>query len=460
MKAVFIFLFLFFFFRGFSTHLHSAEITLKLKNDFTYLVTIKAYTNLGTNIVFGNGILDFGDGSPSLTTPAISSQFTIYKSIGFVQYTTEHTFPKAGSYVITYSEPNLVGGLINVDNSLETKLYLESKVILETGRDSSSPVFLADPFFRHPIGRDYSISAQAVDANGYQLTYDIWFPLAPGQTNYTKPESLVINNSNGLITWDTKYKNALLVGEYYFGVRITQWDSKGNVVGYTCRTYESILEDANSSLETINSLNESDNRILVLPGIEKKIKVILSDNASVDKVKWQLYADSKIISNLKFTQYDSVANARKIKVGLLSIKTTDNIVRDIPYSITLRGMSTMLMGGSMSPSDIIYSRDISYNFFTRDVQLPVVHLPVVTSVDEIPAGKIIAYPNPFLNDLLIEDTTKGDFEITLFSILGKRLLTSFASSELHIDTSGMPPGLYIVEVVQGQRKSQLKLVRR
>lgn len=445
-KGIVIFFCLYTCFFAQATHLRSGQITLKLQSGLTYLVTLKVYTNLGSEIKFGDGTLSFGDGSTPVTTPTMDNTPTGYPNVGVVEFSVAHTFPGVGEYVISYLEPNLGAGIINILNSVETRFYLESTIILETGRDSSSPDFLTTPFFRHPLGRGYALSNEAADKNDFLLYYTLAVPMPPGQSGYTQPEQLKVNNFNGSVTWDTKYKDAFTLGEFYFAVRVAQYDSQGRMVGYVNRTFQAILVDSNSSLETTNFITEPNNKIFVEEDNEKKIKVLLADNASVDQLKWEVFFDGKIANNITFSQYDSASGSRKIKVGLLTMHSTASIIRDNPYAVTIRGTST-----SASPF-ATFSKDICYLFFTNDIN--------ITAVNDQPK-RINLYPNPFDHDLYVDEQSDVDEAEFIFTdITGKIVLHTKQEAGEPIDTSSLPAGMYVLQGRSGLNYFRQKVIKK
>lgn len=431
-----------------ATHFRSGQITLKLQGGLTYLVTLKVYTNTGSEILFGDGTLSFGDGSAPVITPTMQNTLTGYPNVGVVEFAVAHTFPATGAYIISYLEPNLGAGIINIMNSIETRFYLESEVILESGRDSSSPVFLAEPFFRHPSGREYAFSNEAADKNDYQLHYSLIVPLQPGKSNYTAPAQLKVNYFNGSVTWDTKYMGAFTLGEFYFGVRVAQYDNHGRMVGYVGRTFQAIVVDSNSLLETTSFISGPNNEILVEEGQEKKIKFLLADNASVDQLKWNVLLDEKIVNNMTFSQYDSAAGSRKIKVGLVTLHSTADIIRDNPYAITLRGTSTS--------GTAVFSKDISCLLFTK-----ILSFLLITGVSSSADMPFRVFPNPFSQFLYVESPvlTEED-ENVLMDINGKVMYSFTIDPGKPVDCSQLPAGMYILQIRNGHHIFRQKVVRK
>ena len=58
-----------------ATHLRAGEITVQRLSctGLTFRITITVYTNTGSDIKFGEGLLDFGDGSEPFVTPIVEN---------------------------------------------------------------------------------------------------------------------------------------------------------------------------------------------------------------------------------------------------------------------------------------------------------------------------------------------------------------------------------------------------
>jgi hypothetical protein len=438
-----------------ATHLRSGYISLKLKGGLTYSVTIRVFTNTQSEIRFGGGILDFGDGSSPYHSPIIENTPTQYPDVGVVNFTITHTFPSNGTYVISYVEPNLSAGIINIDNSITKPFYLESGFSLEEGKDCSSPNFIVDQFFKQRAGGVFTFSNQAVDKNDNKLTYEMVIPLAPldllvetGVSVYSQPHNLSINNYSGLVTWDTNMAG-FVTGEYLFAVRVSQIDAHGKQAGYITRTFMIELEDTNSDLTAATSIIEPNNKVYVAIGSNRTVRAIVSDNSQADEVRWDVYLDDKIADHAVFTQYDSVAGPAKIKVGILTLSSDASIVRDNPYSITLRGTSIKATEA--------HSTDISYIFFTKDVELPV----IITETKAVPAQTVKAYPNPFLRYFYIDvEPEDRELQLRLIDTSGRIALSTTTTANKPIDGSDLPSGLYIVELRNGLTTERQKVIKR
>lgn len=129
-------------FAGFATHLRSGEIRVVESKGLWVRIEITILTDTDSEIKFGEGLLNFGDESFETTpTKENTRRPDIYRDLGVVVYTTAHTYAKAGTYLLTYMEPNLNGGILNIFNSVETRFYTETSFTLTPDISVSSPKF-------------------------------------------------------------------------------------------------------------------------------------------------------------------------------------------------------------------------------------------------------------------------------------------------------------------------------
>jgi hypothetical protein len=267
-----VFFFLCFVHFSHATHLRAGEITVERIscNGLTFRITITAYTNLGSPVKFSDGTLNFGDGS-TVQTPTIDNIIRpdLGAGIGFVQYTTEHTFPGPGYYIITYKERNRNAGILNMANSVNTQFFLETVIIVDPfiGCDNS-PQLLVPPIDKGCTGKAWYHNPGAFDPDGDSLSYEFTDPKQDKNVpvnnyrdpnvkefydriglNYSAsnegqngPPTFSINPVTGTILWDAPGAP----GEYNIAFRIIQWRKIGPAwrqIGYVTRDMQIVIED-------------------------------------------------------------------------------------------------------------------------------------------------------------------------------------------------------------------------
>lgn len=426
----------------FSSHLKGGEITIRYVSGLTWEITLTAYADTESAVYFGGGTLAFGDGSPNTTVPLSSSVPTDYPGVGIVRFTTPHTYAGPGFYKVSYFEHNLDDGILNLFNSAETPFFIESGLNADplNNPNYSFPKFEASPIFVFPIKRAYAFSTALVDS-GHRYTYQLVDPM--GAQSYRLPESFLINANTGLISWDTKFLNAYHPGEYYFMAKISQYDENGNQLGYVTRGFQVILEDRDSRILTSNPITDPDGRIVVLENQQQTIKLVLQDSTVADTVYWNAYLDQKLAGNVSFTQYDSFSVSRRMKVALVTLYSTPDIIRNYPYLISLRGTSG-------------FQKDVNFLFFTKDIPLP----PVVTGLPIRTEKEISLYPNPFTNFIYFNGLGSAGCTLRVINLPGQEILQTHLDPGEPMDASLIPPGVYIFQINDGLTSTRHKGVKK
>jgi hypothetical protein len=450
MRIISVFLFsLFVSFFSQATHIRCGHISLRQVGGLTYEIKLTVYTNLNTAVRFADGTLDFGDGT-TVNTPTIDNTIRpdLGPQVGIVEYSISHTFPKSGYYKVTYKERNLHAGILNITNSVNTEFYLEASFTLDSGIKYSSPIFLAEPIFKQALGDEFAFSNAAIDVNGNRLSYELVSPLEPNNGGFSLPENFSINYFNGLVSWDTKYKGNFSEGEYLFAMRVTQYDKNEGIIGQLIRTFEINLEPTNnggSGIKIIDPITDSNNKIFIENGKSKTFKVLAE--SETNQVEWIESHDPALASNYSFSQTDSISGTKKFKIALVKLSSSDNIIRDAPYPITLRAKLVDL-------DKQVYFKDVSYLFFTKDIPLT-----VITGNTEL-TSEILSYPNPFSAYIKVELSDGHSLnQIEILDSKGQLVVNTSLNEDGNIDTSLFTRGLYILRIRKGSKIFTQKLVK-
>ncbi len=294
LKSPYIALFFTVFFAGilshsaFSTHIRAGEIIARRTScsSLTYSFQIVGYVDLGSDVEFGNGEINFGDGSPNVildTEAAFTANepFPDRDDVGKTTFTIEHTFPGPGRYTISFREFNRNADVLNMASSVNTPFYIETVIVIDFGQQcNNSPELLIPPIDGGCIGTQFVHSPGGFDPDGDSLAYrfivrnpqtgeiDRERSVIPKQNrdlpvdDYTFPTEYDINRSGnnpikedgstpvtieqdpetGLIVWNApgsagEYNIAFIVEEYRF------IDGQWVQLGAVTRDMQIIIED-------------------------------------------------------------------------------------------------------------------------------------------------------------------------------------------------------------------------
>ncbi|MGK7397170.1 MAG: gliding motility-associated C-terminal domain-containing protein [Candidatus Cyclobacteriaceae bacterium M3_2C_046] len=266
----FAFLLLFSSYHSYATHIRAGEITAELINcgSFLYRFTVTGYTDLGSTVQFGGGELDFGDGSPVLTfdTEDYKTKRDLGNQIGITEFEFIHSFPGPGEYLISFREFNRNAGVVNMDNSVQTPFYIETKIIIDPLLGcNNTPVLTIPPIDQAATGVTFIHNPGAYDPDGDSLSYKLVvskqdrdvevnnfrYPNDPEfggsrQQNATEPAIFELDPINGNLVWDSPGK----AGEYNMAFIVEEWrfiDGEWVSLGYVTRDMQVIVKDSENN---------------------------------------------------------------------------------------------------------------------------------------------------------------------------------------------------------------------
>lgn len=262
-----------------ATHLRAGEITVVRENcqSLTFTITITVYTNTGSSVLFGgrvgeDDILEFGDGEWILVEEqANTPRPDLGPNVGTASYTISHTYPGPGKYVISYREPNRNQGVLNMDNSVNTRFYIETEIFIDPFLGcNNTPVLLIPPIDQACSGVTFMHNPGAFDPDGDSLSYELVVPFSdrnlqvvryqdpaansPRQfyTNFNNGNeagdgqpTFSIDPSDGTLTWDAPGQQ----GEYNIAFIIVEWRRIGNEwvrVGFVRRDMQILVNDCDN----------------------------------------------------------------------------------------------------------------------------------------------------------------------------------------------------------------------
>lgn len=354
-----------------ATHLRAGEITIRRQscNSLTFDITITVYTNTGSQIRFGDGVLDFGDGSTPLITPTIENTLRpdLGPDIGTVSYTVSHTYGGPGAYTISYLEPNRNAGILNMFNSVETRFYIESKISIDPflGCDNS-PRLLVPPIDKACTSAAWYHNPGAYDPDGDSLSYELTIPKRdkgievnnyrdPNAKEFydriglnystaneagTGPPTFTINPVTGTIIWDAPGAP----GEYNIAFIIKEWRKVSGIWinnGYVIRDMQIIVEDCKNNRPELKVPPD----VCVDAGTKVTASIFGSDPDG-DSVKIEVF--SQILNNNISPPFQSPATYTPFPVkyqptsgGRLAVlnfnwQTICNHVKEQPYQVVFK----------------------------------------------------------------------------------------------------------------------------
>lgn len=213
--------------------------------------------------------------------------------VKYNEYIAEFTYDGPGHYIISVTDPNRNGGILNVNfpGSENIQFHLQTHFTVfggQFGGCNSSPILKYQPIDYACVGQPFVHNPGAYDPDNDILTYELMVPLQGINSpvpNYAYPpavqgnegSTLDINANSGTIIWNAPQRK----GEYNIAIRIISWRN-GMPIDTTVRDMQILVEDCQGNhAPVIETIEE----ICVVAGEIVEFEVIATDIDPGDQVK-------------------------------------------------------------------------------------------------------------------------------------------------------------------------------
>ncbi|NVK48318.1 MAG: gliding motility-associated C-terminal domain-containing protein [Cyclobacteriaceae bacterium] len=251
-----------------ATHIRAGEIIAERISvqTLTYRITVVGYTDTRSNVVFGPGVINFGDGrEEQLNT---ESDFSLVELVApQVEKNTfviTHTFQGPGTYTIRFQEFNRNDLTLNMDNSVDTPFYVETQITIDPFIGvNNSPVLTIPPVDNGAVNVRFIHNPGAYDPDGDSLAYELDIPkqafqrpvnnyrdpnvaeFSTNQESGASPALFSIDEIFGDLIWDAPGT----AGQFNVAFRIKEYrklDGVWTQIGYVVRDMQIIIENSNN----------------------------------------------------------------------------------------------------------------------------------------------------------------------------------------------------------------------
>lgn len=232
MKKVFLSLLLIIFIINFSyaTHQRAAEITYRHLQGLTFEFTITMYTRTSSPADDTRTYMPikWGDETSSELERIEWYEIPGVKDISYNLYRGTHTFPAPGSYKMSVEDPNRNGGVVNIPNSINVPMYIESTIVINPFLGINNSVqLLTPPIDQGCVGQRYIHNPGAYDPDGDSLSFKLVDCKGAGGFDipgYSYPKTqpggyFGIDSISGDLLWETP----VLQGEYNVAFVVEEW---------------------------------------------------------------------------------------------------------------------------------------------------------------------------------------------------------------------------------------------
>jgi gliding motility-associated-like protein len=242
---------------AFATHQRAGEITYRHLFGLTYEVTILTYTFAPSPADRPELLIEWGDGANDILPriEAINLPNDIRRNV----YKGQHTYSAPAVYVISLEDPNRNYGIINIPNSVNVPLYIQTVLVINPFLGAnSSPVLSLPPIDNGCVGIPYIHNPGAFDPDDDSLSYRLidckgaggldipGYTLPPASTSFT------LDPVTGDLYWDAP----TMQGEFNVAILIEEWRN-GVFIGSVTRDMQIIIAACNQQPPVIAPLKDT-----------------------------------------------------------------------------------------------------------------------------------------------------------------------------------------------------------
>lgn len=260
MRRLFLFcLFLMMVLPAWATHQRAAEITYEWKGGNAYEFTLTCYTYTPSAagvqrdsllVMWGDG---FGDYVPRVVYQNLGDDYTLNV------YRTIHNYSSTGTYVISMEDPDRNYGVVNVPNSVNVPMYIETELVINPFLGYNNSVQLLNaPIDRGCVGKPFYHTPAAYDPDGDSLSYRLVPCKGTGGEDipgYSYPQAsslFEVDPVTGILQWE----NPMLQGEYNVAILVEEW-RQGVKIGSVIRDMQILINACNNNLPRINAISDT-----------------------------------------------------------------------------------------------------------------------------------------------------------------------------------------------------------
>lgn len=251
-----------------ATHIRAGEIIAERISvqTLTYRITVVGYTDTRSNVIFGPGLINFGDGrEEQLNTESdFSTVESVAPQVEKNTFVITHTFQGPGEYTIRFQEFNRNDLTLNMDNSVDTPFYVETKIIIDPFIGvNNSPILTIPPVDNGAVNVRFIHNPGAFDPDGDSLAYELDIPkqafqrpvnnyrdpnvseFSTNQESGAAPALFSIDEIFGDLVWDAPGT----AGQFNVAFRIKEYrklDGEWVEIGYVVRDMQIIIENSNN----------------------------------------------------------------------------------------------------------------------------------------------------------------------------------------------------------------------
>lgn len=280
----------------YGTHNRAGEIVYEQIGPLTIQATIKTYTKASSTAADRDSLeLFWGDGSSTVLSRSNGNgtgETIAGTDVKLNCYVGQHTYASRATYTLSFSDPNRVTGILNVNypNSVDIPFYLETTfTLLNTQFQglNNSVILLEAPLDYACMDKTFIHNPNAFDIDGDSIGYELVIPLMEEDTdvpNYAYPNEIIEGIDNQIfldpLTGNFEWNTPKAIGEYNIAIKISEYRN-GQLISSTTRDMQIFVDNCDDNPPTVESTKE----ICVEAGELVDIPINIGDIDPNDQVK-------------------------------------------------------------------------------------------------------------------------------------------------------------------------------
>ena len=321
----------------YATHARAGEIIYKqigVPNQYKYEITVVYYTE--TQSAANRDEIDLYFGDNTKETVKINDLEYLPNSTRLNTYTTVHTYPGPGRYIISFFDPNRIESIVNMSNSVLTPFYVETELIINIFIGTNrSPILLQPPIDYAEVNQVFKHNPGAYDPDGDSLVFTLIPPkmdVGKDVQGYFKPNALngfTLNSYTGDLVWDYPDKR----GIYNIAIYIEEYRN-GKYIGSITRDMQIIVEVGLNNPPYFEEI--SDTCIEAGKSITLNFKVKAHDKDVGQKLTMTANGGPFTLATSPATVSPSVITGYKDVTATFNWTPDCNHIRKEPYSVVFK----------------------------------------------------------------------------------------------------------------------------
>lgn len=262
-------------------------------------------------------------------------------------YIATHTYTASGTYVISMTDPNRNGGVLNVNapNSDTVPFHIQttySFLNCQFDGPNSTPTLLQPPIDVGCVGQPFIHNPNPIDPDGDSLSFQMITPLQSIHTevpNYLFPNFIGPGPDNFYsldpVTGDFLWTNPQIEGEYNIAMIIISWRD-GEPIDTMVRDMQILIEDCGDNLPPVI---ETEDYICVVAGQTINLQVVATDPNPGDQVLLTALGgplEANFFGNASFSAPGNFGSPPV--VGTFTWQTECEHISDQPYFIVFKAL--------------------------------------------------------------------------------------------------------------------------